>query len=67
MYSIIYETNHQFKFDAGYWLLGTGCTILVHGDDPEGWYMVGEGRGVRDGNTRIPVVDSCWCMVLAYF
>ena len=34
----------------------TGCSGLVHWDDPEGWY--GEGGGFRMGNTCIPVVDS---------
>ena len=29
----------------------TGCLGLVHWDDPEGWF--------RMGNTCIPVVDSC--------
>ena len=38
----------------------TGCSGLVHWDDPEGWY--GEGRGFRMGNTCTPVVDSCQCM-----
>ena len=33
----------------------TGCSGLVHWDDPEGWY--GEG-GFRMGNTCIPVADS---------
>ena len=37
----------------------TGCLGLVHWDDPEGWYGEGGGRGVRMGNTCIPVVDSC--------
>ena len=27
----------------------TGCLGLVHWDDPEGWYGVGGGRGVQDG------------------
>ena len=27
----------------------TGCSGLVHGDDPEGWDGEGGGRGVRDG------------------
>ena len=40
----------------------TGCLGLVHWDDPEGWYREGGGRGVQDGNTCIPVVDSCRCM-----
>ena len=27
----------------------TGCSGLVHWDDPEGWYVGGGGRGVQDG------------------
>jgi len=27
----------------------TGCSGLVHSDDPEGWYGEGGGRGVQDG------------------
>ena len=27
----------------------TGCSRLVHWDDPEGWYGEGVGRGVQDG------------------
>ena len=27
----------------------TGCLGLVHWDDPEGWFGVVGGRGVRDG------------------
>ena len=27
----------------------TGCSGLVHWDDPEGWYGDGGGRGVQDG------------------
>ena len=27
----------------------TGCSGLVHWDDPEGWYGVGGGREVQDG------------------
>ena len=38
----------------------TGCLGLVHWDDPGGWYGEGGGRGVQDGNTCIPVVDSCY-------
>ena len=30
-------------------LLDTGCLGLVHWDDPEGWYGVGGGRRVQDG------------------
>ena len=27
----------------------TGCSRLVHWDDPEEWYGEGGGRGVQDG------------------
>ena len=27
----------------------TGCSGLVHWDDPEGWDVEGGGRGVQDG------------------
>ena len=37
----------------------TGCSGLVHWDDPEGWDKEGCGRGFRMGNTCIPVADSC--------
>ena len=36
----------------------TGCSGLVHWDDPEGW--TGEGGGM--GNTCTPMADSCQCM-----
>ena len=28
----------------------TGCLVLVHWDDPEGWYGEGGGRGVQYGD-----------------
>ena len=40
----------------------TGCSGLVHWDDPEGWYGEGGGRGVQDGEHMSPMVDSCQCM-----
>ena len=36
----------------------SGCSGLVHWDDPEGWYRDRGGRGFRMANTCIPVVDS---------
>ena len=36
----------------------TGCSGLVHWDDPEGW-MGREGGGFRMGDTCTPVADSC--------
>ena len=40
----------------------TACLGLVHGDDPEGSYGEGGGRGVMFGNACTPVLDSCQCM-----
>ena len=37
----------------------TGCSELVHWDDPEGWYWREERGGFRMGNTCTPVADSC--------
>ena len=31
----------------------TGCSGLVHWDDPEGWDREGGGRGVQDGETHV--------------
>ena len=38
----------------------TGCSGLVHLDDPEGWDGEEGGRRVHDGNSCAP--DSCQCM-----
>ena len=40
----------------------TGCSRLVHWDDPEGWYEEEVGGGFRMGSTYTPVVDSCQCI-----
>ena len=40
----------------------TGCSGLVHWDDPEGWDGEGGGRGFRMGETCTPMADSCVCM-----
>ena len=40
----------------------TGCSGLVHWDDPEGWDGEGSGRGLRIGDTCTPMADSCQCM-----
>ena len=40
----------------------TGCSRLMHWDDPEGWGGEGGGRGFRMGNTCKPMVDSSQCM-----
>ena len=41
----------------------TGCSDLVHWDDPEGWDREGGGRGFRIGNTCTAMADSGQCMV----
>ena len=40
----------------------TGCSGLLHWDDPGGWDGEGGERGFRMVNTCIPMVDSCQCM-----
>ena len=40
----------------------TGCSRLVHWDDPEGWDGEGVGWGFRIRNTCTPMADSCQCM-----
>ena len=37
----------------------TGCSGLVHWDDPEGWNGEGGGRGDQDGKHMYTVADSC--------
>ena len=46
MYIIICEIDHQSRFDA---MHETGCSGLVHWDDPEGWNGEIGGKGVQDG------------------
>ena len=57
MYIIICEMNRQSRFDAD-----TGCSGLVHWDDPEGWYGEGGGSGVQDGEH----VYTCGGFMLMY-
>ena len=40
----------------------TGCSGLVHWDDPEGWDGEGGGRGFQDGEYMYNMEDSCQCM-----
>ena len=40
----------------------TGCSGLVHWDDPEGWYGEGGGRAVQDGEH----VYTCGRCMLIY-
>ena len=40
----------------------TGCSGLVHWDDPEGWDREGGGREGQFGNKCTFMADSCECM-----
>ena len=40
----------------------TGCSGLVHWDDPEGWDGEGGGRGIQDGEHVYTMAYSCQCM-----
>ena len=40
----------------------TGCSRLVHWDDPEGWYTDEGGRGVQDEEHVYMRGGSCQCM-----
>ena len=40
----------------------TGCSGLVHWDDPEGWDGEGGGGGFRMGDTCTLMADSCQYM-----
>ena len=40
----------------------TGSLVLVHWDDPEGWYGEGGGKGVQDGEH----VYTCGGCILMY-
>ena len=58
MYNIICVTNHQFRFNAWYRMLGAGAL-----GRPRGMVQGGRWEGVQDGeHICTPVADSCWCM-----
>ena len=40
----------------------TGCSGLVHWNDPEGWDGEGGGGGFKMGNICTPMADSCQSM-----
>ena len=40
----------------------TGCSGLVHWDDPEGWDGEEGGRRVQDEEHMYTHADSCQCM-----
>ena len=40
----------------------TGCSGLVHWNDPEGWDGEGSRKGVQNGKHMYTMADSCQCM-----
>ena len=55
MYSIIYETSHQSRFDARYWILGAGALGRPRGMVQGGRREEGSGWGTRVYLFRIHV------------
>ena len=47
MYNIIYETSHQSRFDARYWMLGAGALGRPRGMVRGGRREEGSGWGTR--------------------
>ena len=47
MYNIIYEMNHQSRFDAWYWMLGAGALGWPRGMVRGGQWEGGSGWGTR--------------------
>ena len=45
----------------------TGCSGLVHWDDPEGWNKEEGGRDFRMGNTCTTMADSCQYMAKNHY
>ena len=44
-----YIISHVKGITSSGLMHATGCSGLVHWDDPEGWYGKGGGRAVQDG------------------
>ena len=57
----MFEESERFKNSPGL-IHDTGCSGLVHWDDPEGWDGKGCGRGVQDGEHRYIYVIHVPCM-----
>ena len=46
---IVVVIENEFSFVYFCFYFETGCSGLVHWDDPEGWDGEGSGRGAQDG------------------
>ena len=62
MYNIIYEMSRQSRFDARYWMLGTGALGQPRGMVRGGRREEGGGRRVQDGEH----VYTCGGVMLIY-
>ena len=61
------RTQHRVKYcvylkEISGLMHETGCSGLVHWDDPGGWDGERGGRGFWMGNTCASVADSCQCL-----
>ena len=57
-----YTLSHMKQITSPGSMNDTGCSGLVHWDDPKGWDSERGGRGFRMQNTCTPMADSCQCM-----
>ena len=59
---LVSELPSQCSYASPGSMHDTGCSGLVHWDDPKGWYGEGGGRGVQDGEH----VYTCGRFMLMY-
>ena len=58
-----YTLSHMKQITSPGSMNDTGCSGLVHWDDPDGMGWGGNWEaGFRMGNSCTPVADSCQCM-----
>ena len=62
MYNITMALEYVKQIASPGSMQDTGCSGLVHWDDPEGWYGEGGGRGVQNGEH----VYTCGGFMLMY-
>ena len=60
------KLSHVKRIASSGLMHDTGCSGLVHWDDPEGWDGEGGERGFRMENTRTPMADSCHVKPIQY-
>ena len=62
MYRTVFWTMWERERVGPGLMQDTGYLVLVHWDDPEGWYGEGCGKGVQDGEH----VHTCGELMLMY-